>query len=238
MSRNRKLKKDVENTTLEELHYEAAAAHEDTEGVWLISYADLMTLLMGFFALMLSMADLEPNKFAKVGETTAEYFGGEVDKPYEDISESIKDLLKEKNLEGKVVVESQKTQIVLTFEGTLLFASGNFKLKKDADILMKELLVILKDKAGEKKVLVEGHTDDNPINSGIIASNWELSSLRANSVARLFETYGFKRNQIMTLGFAETRPLVDNRGPNGEPIVNNQAKNRRIILKVMDNLPL
>lgn len=217
---------------------EGGAVHEDTEGVWLISYADLMTLLMGFFALMLSMANFDEATFNSVGDAAAEYLGGEVDKPYEDIGESIKNLVKEKGLEDKVNVEVQKSGIQIMFEGTLLFTSGSFNLKSDADDLMRELINVLNEKAGSKKFVIEGHTDNIPINKGVIASNWELSSLRANSVARLFEELKFSKEQILTLGFGETRPLVPNTDDNNNAIVSNQEKNRRVVIKVVNKHPL
>ncbi|MGH1468764.1 MAG: OmpA/MotB family protein [Bdellovibrionales bacterium] len=217
---------------------EGGIAHEDTEGVWLISYADLMTLLMGFFALMLSMANFDEANFAAAGDAVAEYTGGEVEKPFEEIGESIKDVIAEKNLDQKVKVDITKASLVITFEGTLLFGSGSFNLREQAGSLMSELIKVIGEKAPDKKILIEGHTDNIPINRGVIASNWELSSLRANSVARLFETYNFKKEQILTLGFGETRPLSENTDGNGNPIKANQEKNRRVVIKVMNQHPL
>ncbi len=217
---------------------EGGAVHEDTEGVWLISYADLMTLLMGFFALMLSMANFDESTFTSVGEAAAEYMGGEVEQPYEDIGSSIKELITEKGLDEKVSVDVKKSGITIMFEGTLLFNSGSYSLKSDANDLMKELIQVLDQKAGAKKFVIEGHTDDIPISKGVIASNWELSSLRANSVARLFETFKFSKEQILTLGFGETRPLVPHRDKENNAIVSNQEKNRRVVIKVVNEHPI
>lgn len=217
---------------------EAGPVHNDTEGVWLISYADLMTLLVGFFALLTSMGSFDEEEFSKVASGTAEYFGGEVDKPFEDMGESIKELIAAKGLEDQVKITIKKTGVSINFEGTLLFVSGSYNLRDGANILMKELIGILDEQASDKKFLIEGHTDDIPINRGIIASNWELSSLRANSVARLFESFEFDRAQILTLGLGETRPLLPNRNEDGEPLVQNQEQNRRVVIKVMNEHPL
>lgn len=230
---------EIEEDDSHELYDEApAGGHEDTEGVWLMSYADLMTLLMGFFALMLSMANFDEVTFAKVGAGTAEYLGGEVEEPFKEIGESIKSVIEEKNLSDKVKVETSLTALTITFEGTLLFRSGSHNLKAGANNLMNELIEVIGDKAPDKKILIEGHTDNIPINRGVIASNWELSSLRANSVARLFETYNFAKTQILTLGFGETRPLAPNLDESGSAIKENQDKNRRVVIKVMNKHPL
>lgn len=214
------------------------AGHTDTEGVWLISYADMMTLLMGFFALMLSMSTFDEDQFKAVGKQTALYFGGEVTEPFEHAGNAIKQLIKTKGLEDQVNITIQPSGIIITFEGTLFFSSGSFELRENANLLMGELLKVLKTETGDKKFIVEGHTDDIPISRGIIASNWELSSLRANAVARLFEKFNFDRSQILTIGLGETRPILPNRDKNGVSIAKNQEQNRRVIIKVLNKLPI
>jgi len=215
-----------------------AAVHEDGEGVWLMSYADLMTLLMGFFALMMSMSTFDETKFNAMSDEVAEYVGGEVEKPFEDLGASIQQVIEDKNLQDQVKVEVKKTGLIITFEGTLLFTSGSVELREGASVLMNGLADVLGKKASDKKILIEGHTDDVPINRGIIASNWELSSLRANAVARLFEDYKFKKDQILTIGLGETRPLAPNVDKDGNAIAVNQAQNRRVIIKIANDHPL
>ena len=215
-----------------------SGGHEDSEGIWLISYADLMTLLMGFFALMTSMANFDEQKFADVGDQTAKYFKGEVEEPYKKLAKKIDAVIKEKGLEDQVETVVKKTGIKLIFKGTLFFDSGSIALKDNATSLMKEIVGILDVNAGDKKFLIEGHTDDVPIKKGVVASNWELSALRAGAVARLFEQKGFGRDQIMTIGFGETPPKLPHRGEDGQPIIENQGQNRRVVLQVLNRHPL
>jgi chemotaxis protein MotB len=219
-------------------HDDHPHAEEDGEGIWLMSYADMMTLLMGFFALLTSMATFEENKFAEVGDKAAEFFGGTVEKPYEDLGKELIEIIEQRNLGDQVQITVLKTEINITFEGTLFFSSGSIELREPATLLMTEIIQILGEKAPTKRFYIEGHTDDIPISHGIIASNWELSSLRAAAVARLFEYNGFARDHLMTLGWGETRPLKPNRDEFGRPIFENQSQNRRVVLKIMDRLPL
>lgn len=213
-------------------------AQEETEGVWLISYADLMTLLMGFFALMVSMSEFSEEKFAETAEKIVMFTGGEISQPFAKVGNTVKELVQQKGLLDQVEVTVNKTNMQIQFKGTLLFGSGSFSLKSDANALMEEITKILAQEAPDKKVLIEGHTDSQPINRGVVASNWELSSLRANVVARLFETHGFKSNQILTIGLGDTRPLVPHTDKQGETIPENQAKNRRVVIKVMNQHPI
>ena len=81
-------------------------------------------------------------------------------------------------------------------------------------------------------VEVEGHTDNVPINTAKFPSNWELSSLRAVNVAKLFESMGVKKNQLSAIAYADTRPKQPNLDSNGTAIPENQATNRRVVVHV------
>lgn len=230
--------KQVEEYEEEDSFFEdEAPVHTDTEGVWLISYADLMTLLMGFFALLTSMSTLDEQKFNAVAETVAVYVGGKVEQPFEEVAKSVKRVIEEKDLQDLVRVQVKRTSMIITFEGTLLFPSGSLLLGDKASSLMNKLAEVLGNEAGDKKILIEGHTDNVPIDRGLVASNWELSSLRANAVARLFEQYNFQKEQILTIGLGETRPLAPNADEAGSPIIANQSMNRRVVIKVANEHP-
>lgn len=224
-------KQELEEHALEPEH------QEETEGVWLISYADLMTLLMGFFALMTSLGTFDEEKFNAMAEQIAEFTGGEVESTYEELGEELQKLIEEKKLSESVEVEVNKSNLVIHFKGQLLFGSGSFTLKETANELMEEVSKTLQSKASDKKVLIEGHTDNIPISRGIIASNWELSSLRANAIARLFELNGFLKEQILTIGFGETRPFKGKESQKGLSQEEINTRNRRVVVKIMNKLP-
>jgi len=86
-------------------------------------------------------------------------------------------------------------------------------------------------------VIIEGHTDSDPIRrdhaSPAITTNWELSSRRATGVLRFFEDGGLdpKEYNIVAMGLADTQPVADNTTDEGK------AKNRRIVIRIEPNLP-
>lgn len=221
-----------------EEEHEEHVSHD--EGPWLISYADLMTLLMGFFALMTSMATFEEEKFAQVGDETAKFFGGKVEQPFEQLGKKLQEVIKEKGIDDKVIVRVKKTEVAMIFEGTLFFDSGSVEIRANAQDTMTKIIQILGQEAAEKRILVEGHTDDVPINQGLIASNWELSSLRAAAVARMFESNQFAREQIITIGYGDTRPFVPQSEGEKAKVANSpgRAQHRRVVLKIMNQHPL
>lgn len=222
------------DTFSDDEHVRPAKKGEEGEGPWLVSYADLMTLLMGFFALVSSMSTPDKQKFEKVREAAVEAFGGKLEKPYEGLTSDLEKFIKEQKLEDKVKVAVSINGIEMTFEGTLFFESGNYIVKSGAQDIMQQIAQIIKKNASSYRALIEGHTDSAPISHPIISSNWELSGLRASRIALIFEEQGFQKSALTIIGWGETKPLVANYTKLGEPIVENMAKNRRVVLKIYD----
>jgi chemotaxis protein MotB len=82
------------------------------------------------------------------------------------------------------------------------------------------------------RVDIEGHTDDVPINTAQSPSKWELSAARASAVARFLISRGVKADRITVLGYADTRPKAPNRDEAGNPIPQNRADNRRVVVRI------
>lgn len=214
------------------MDYGSSKKSDEGEGPWLISYADLMTLLMGFFALIASMSTPDVNRLEKVQESVTEQFGGEFKKPYEDLAKKIENIVKKNNLENQIKVTRAADGVTIKFDGTLFFNSGEFVVKEQGRFVIDKLLGALAVEIPAYKTLIEGHTDNNPISHNIIASNWELSGIRAARIAQIFETYGFKKEQLTIMGWGETKPEVPNSDSSGINIPKNQAKNRRVLIKI------
>jgi chemotaxis protein MotB len=121
-------------------------------------------------------------------------------------------------------------QLRLEVGDSILFASGTAELGPAGLTLLEELVTALAD--DRVKISVEGHTDDVPINTPRFPSNWELSSIRATTVARELIAYGIPRERLRVTGYADTRP----RAPNDSDA--NRALNRRVslVLEVSEEL--
>ena len=209
-----------------------AVSHDDGEGNWLVSYADMMTLLFGFFVILSSMSTPNAEKIEKLKKATSESMGGAYKKPFEELSKSITGVLQEINLDKEVTVVETEDGVKITSKGKLFFDSGSAELRTEALLLMDNLSALLVRQALGFRIIVEGHTDDVPINTQFFPSNWQLSSARAGTIVQLLESKGFKREDMRPLGLADTEPLVPNRTPSGEPIPANQAENRRIVIRL------
>jgi chemotaxis protein MotB len=213
-------------------HEEVALAHDESN--WLVSYADMMTLLFGFFVLLYSFSRIDEKKFEIIRKDVARYFGGQVrvNPTVKKMEEEMKDVISQAGLDKKVEIIARDSEIELRFQGTLHFVSGTANLTKDSGFVLEKLIDLIKRSVKADTVSVEGHTDDEPIFSGIYPSNWELSASRASTVVRQFEKYGFDPAKLTAEGFGSSRPLLPNRDSKGNPIADNQEVNRRVIVTV------
>ena len=74
---------------------------------------------------------------------------------------------------------------------------------------MKELSIILQGLPNQ--IIIEGHTDNTPIQSKNYKNNWELSLARALTVERMLESYGIVASRMTVAGYAEYEPLYPRR---------------------------
>ena len=114
---------------------------------------------------------------------------------------------------------------VISFSSSMFFESGSSGLKPEAAKVLAQILAPLKDTG--KIIHVEGHTDNLPINSAIYPSNWELSSSRASSVVRSLIKQGMDPKMLVSVGYADTRPIATNNTLEG------RRRNRRVDIVIM-----
>jgi flagellar motor protein MotB len=118
-----------------------------------------------------------------------------------------------------------------SFDSTAFFGSGSATLSSSGEVILRDVVADLKsEKFKDYLVTVEGHTDDAPIGTSEFPSNWELSTARAAAVVRFFLDRGIPARRLRAAGYADTFPLVPNRDANGKAILENQAKNRRVVI--------
>ncbi|RUR33428.1 type VI secretion system protein TssL [Vreelandella andesensis] len=245
---------------------------------WMVTYADLMSLLLCFFVLLLSFAEIDAEKFRRVAEELSKAFGVQRDVEATQIpmgtsavlqhfspavpdrtlldevrqrttqqqpqlesmrsmldaqrrqrtlqvADSLEALLKASSLEGVASIEVDQFRVVVRISEQGTFGSGNADVMPAFAGLLAELSTVLAAVSGT--ISIEGHTDNVPIQTSRFQSNWDLSALRASSVANvLVATEQLTPEKLMIQGFADTRPLVSNNTAEG------RAVNRRVELKI------
>ncbi len=205
---------------------------------WLLTYADLITLLLAFFVVMYSMSKVETQRFVDLAGSMQRAFNipvlkgsdeavsvGEqgatrISTDFERISSEMAALTKQMGIAQNVEVTMSREGIIIRVSGNLLFDSGRADLKDDALPVLAAITKRVRSMPNELRV--EGHTDNIPISTPFYPSNWELSSARALAVTRYLVDNGISPRRPGSIGFGEYRPVVPN------DTRDNRAKNRRV----------
>jgi chemotaxis protein MotB len=118
-------------------------------------------------------------------------------------------------------LREEEQGIVIELAAAEYFPAGGAEIAADKKSVLADLAPILVSSG--RSIRFEGHTDDQPIQSDVFPSNWELSAARAGALARYFiEEESLDPTWVATTGYAEYRPLVPNLGPAA------RARNRRV----------
>ena len=142
---------------------------------------------------------------------------------FEDIRREL-----QKKLKGKVTLELEERGLVIILANNILFDSGQAKIKPEAYSVLDKIADVIKSKASEKNIGIEGHTDNVPIKYSGWPSNRELSTARANEVYHyLVDKGGLSPSKLTTMGYGEHRPVASNDTKAG------RAKNRRVEIVIL-----
>ena len=212
---------------------------------WLMTFADMMTLLFAFFVLLYSMSSPDPVKMAGIKDAMAIKAGyeGEI-KPLNEIKETVEDIVENMDLQEVANVINDPRGVALELDGDICFGSTSTEIRTSLmTVLNKVSDEILSVPGDPRMVIVEGHTDSAPIPKSLIKyypTNWELSAARASSVVNYLINQGVNSGKLQASGYAdrwpaditwfEVRSGVINDGVIAEQNITKEqrAKNRRI----------
>lgn len=218
---------------------------------WLIPYADLLTLLLALFIVLFASSNVDQTKLEKMSQSFNQVFSGgtsvfqastasnsdisRTDKTdttanprtYElakldELKEEVNQYIKKNGLEDQIEATINSSGLVLTIQDRALFSMGEATLDADARSVAQSISGIL-EQAGNREIVVSGHTDNVPINTARFPSNWELSSARATAFMRgLLTNEALNPNQFTLASYGEYKPIATNDTDAG------RSKNRRV----------
>lgn len=176
---------------------------------WVVAYADLMTELLVFFVVLYALS-------------------ASLDKNVQAAAAQVKDMMDKGQMKGEVKIDKEGLKISIEEQGgASFFGVGAAEPTREMDGKLALLAPALARLARDHEVLVEGHTDGLPIHNEYFDSNWELSTARATSVARLLiDKYGLPAANVGATGYGGHRPVASNDTPQG------RARNRRVVVFV------
>ncbi|NPV06695.1 MAG: OmpA family protein [Anaerolineae bacterium] len=212
-------------------HEEGKANHER----WLLTYADMITLLLVFFIVLYSMANTDLRKFAAVAESMRRAFGrggggvivglgqGGVGRPapirfdtlpqeqqdFLSVGAALADFADSAGLAGDLAVNMTYEGVIISLSEAIVFEPGGAVLNprsRAALLAVGQQLARL-----DNPIRVEAHTDNVPTNHPLYPTNWELSVARAVAIVRfLIDECGIAPERLCAAGHGEYKPLVPN----------------------------
>ena len=141
-------------------------------------------------------------------------------KTYDDLIHTLKEEIKE----GQIRIAQTGDRLTVNVSDQVLFASGSAQVQPKGKAVLRKVVGALKE-MDDKRILVEGHTDNVPISGALkerFPSNWDLSAARATQVVRYLEEQGVNPKRLTASGRGEHQPLTSNATPEG------RKQNRRI----------
>ncbi len=218
---------------------------------WVMTYGDMMSLLLTFFVLIVSFSSMQEAKFKDAAMSLRKAFGVMVQpeaviefndplmpryetKPPQELLFEIRELEKAllaQDAAKDVQMEFTPDGVLFRIAAPVMFEPAGTAIQPQSHDMLDTLADFLGEQQGE--VRVEGHSDSTPIRTSRFPSNWELSAARSGSVARYFQGRGVAPDRIAATGYGEYRPIADNATAEG------RQKNRRVevFLKVQRNRP-
>ncbi|MGL6105055.1 OmpA family protein [Romboutsia sp.] len=216
---------------------------------WLATYSDTITLVLTFFILLYSISSVDSQKLKELSEALQGSLSGTVsikdienigdidstkvnpssggNTEYENLVEKLNTVIENNSLTDVVKIREEDRGVVLQLDETILFDSGQAALKEDRRNVLNLISTVISNV--DNDVLVEGNTDNIPMNTEEFPSNWELSTARAVSVVRYFiEEKGQNPTRFAVKGYGEHKPLVENSTPE------NRATNRRVDILIVE----
>lgn len=212
---------------------------------WMVTYSDMMSLLLTFFILLFSMSTISSDKFDNIMSSFQNILSGSKGDSIlydgdnlidlheeliqtEEMYDKVSDYLEDQDLGSDVSVSMDSKGIFVEMKDAILFESGRAELKPEGIEVLKKLEGLISD--FDNELVIEGHTDNVPMTSGRFPSNWELSTARAVTVVRyLSESLDIDPGRLSAVGYGEYRPIKPN------DTAENRAANRRVNILIIFN---
>lgn len=201
---------------------------------WLITYADAITLLMAFMVMLLTFSKYDIPAFEEAAAAIqSNLTGKDSTSPIQLLRIDVQDVVYNMQADQVVKVETDDKGIIIELSSSAFYKPGSAELREEAlPVLEKMAQTLLAPRYQTYAIEIEGHTDDIPINTPQFPSNWELSAMRATQVVRLLISQGMEPVRLKATGYADTEPKAPNKDAEGNPVPDNQALNRRVVLRI------
>lgn len=217
--------------------------HEENHGQerWLLTYSDLITLLLGLFVILYAMSKIDTKKYNQwvaafggvFGSSQVEMKQGIGDKGLVDgmneqiqVRQMLKEALELNGKNNSITISIDERGVTIHIQEELLFPSGQAELKTSSLKTMDSLAQVIKRLPND--IRIEGHTDNIPIKTARFPTNWHLSVTRAMSTGYyMIEQHSVNPDKVSVVGYGDLRPLGSNDTEQGRSL------NRRVDIVIL-----
>ena len=215
---------------------------------WLISYADLVTLLLAVFTTLYAASTIDAQKLAPLSSSIREAFdtppAPKADdvpptvppvtvvaaQPQQDLQAQLAQALAQALKLDRIRMHRDARGLVLSLPEEAAFGVGSSDVSTEALEMIDRIAAAVAPTPNA--IRIEGHTDDVPIRTSEYTSNWELSTARASAVVEYLVTASnLAPERLSAAGYGEFHPRVPNDS------AENRASNRRIDIVILDGAP-
>jgi chemotaxis protein MotB len=210
----------MSSSTLELIRPKTRRREDPDQEGWMVSYADLITLLFIFFSVILSISNISKAKF----ESLTRQFNQNTHNSLTELQGALDSEMARSGLQGQVRTVFSDEGLQVQFNEAVLFETGDARINQSGLPVMARFAKILKGMGDGFHLAIEGHTDDRPIHTAEYPSNWSLSATRAVNVLHFLAEQGVEAKRMMVRAYADTRPVSTD--------ANQRSLNRRVTLLV------
>jgi chemotaxis protein MotB len=181
---------------------------------WIYTYADMVTLLLCLFILLFAASSPEKNKLQAISDAfnripwAMSPFMQKGTDSILDLETLSSQIVNENITTDEKIVAVDRNGLRIQLSDAIQFDVGAAVPRKSAQPALIKLAMILHRYPGD--IVVEGHTDNTPLENAHFTSNWALSSARAVSVAELLVAQGLPANRLKVVAYGSTRPIISN----------------------------
>jgi chemotaxis protein MotB len=225
-------------------------------GDWIVTYSDMVTLMLCFFVALFNPDDTDPSQLAALisafsntgigtspgGMTLQAGKSAEMGNtintlPSQDRGRALGTALRKavslfvpEVRSNQIKVTQDERGLVITLASDAFFApaSARINIEETRDVLIRLSTLLNSAEVGLRKIRIEGHTDNEDVDRVVWQDNWQLSTERARAVLRYLSDFGVEERRFQIAGFASTAPVSNNSTPEG------RAYNRRVDIVIID----
>ena len=192
--------------------------------MWMVTFSDMVTLLLTFFVLLMSMASMDKVKFSQASDSLAGAFGvlgssnrASIAPPrivtYAPIDDDLvtrtyrrlRSKIRELKIEKDITLVKDRGAVILRVDDAILFQPAEHNVNPAAYPILLKVAELVRPLPFNMKI--EGHTD----NLGDELANWDLSVDRAVSVLRYLASQQLlPLNRLAATGYGSQKPLFPN----------------------------